>query len=160
MATFDLSASATVAVPPEQLWELLCDTRRFAEWVEGTEAVTRTDGPAAVGVSYAEVNPIVGPWKAKAEWTVIEFDAPRRQVHRSEDIPLAGEFLVIMEVASTGEGSVVTHTLRATSSHGPLGAALFAAMRGLTRRNNEQSVRNLAGLAIREHSARGEILTG
>jgi carbon monoxide dehydrogenase subunit G len=155
MATFDLPASATVAVPAEQLWKLLCDTRRYAEWVEGTEAVTRTDGPAALGSSYARVNPIIGPWKAKAEWTVVEFDAPRRQVHRSGNIPLAGEFLVIMEVAATAGGSVVTHTLRATSSHGPLGAALFTAMRPLTRRNNEQSVRNFAKLAERERSAMG-----
>jgi hypothetical protein len=76
----------------------------------------------------------------------------RVRVHRSEGIPLAAEFLVIMEVAPTAEGSTVTHTLRGTSSHGLLGAALFTAMRGQTRRNNEKSVRNLAALAVREHS--------
>lgn len=81
---------------------------------------------------------------------MIEFDAPHRQVHRSEDIPRAGEFLVIMEIASTAEGSKVTHTLRATSSHGPLGAALFTVMRAQTARNNEQSVQNLVRLAVRE----------
>jgi carbon monoxide dehydrogenase subunit G len=156
MATFDLAASATVAVSPESLWELLCDTRRYAEWVEGTEAVTRTDGPARAGSRYAEVNPIVGSWKAKAEWKVIEFDAPRRQVHRSEDIPMTAEFLVIMEVAAASEGSMFTHTLRATSSLGPLGAALFTALRQQTRRNNEKSVQNFVRLATREHSDLGE----
>jgi carbon monoxide dehydrogenase subunit G len=78
MSKLDVTASATVAVAPERIWELLCDTRRYSEWVEGTDAVTRTDGPASAGSTYAEVNPIVGPWKAKTRWKVIEFDAPRR----------------------------------------------------------------------------------
>jgi carbon monoxide dehydrogenase subunit G len=155
MATFDLAASATVAVAPGRLWALLCDTRRYAEWVQGTDSVTRTDGPACAGSSYAEVNPIIGPWKARAHWTVVEFDAPRRQVHRSHDIPMAAAFLVIMEVTPTADGSRVTHTLRATSSWGPLGAVLFAALRSRTRRNNEHSVRNLAEIAIREDAGRG-----
>jgi len=75
------------------MWELLCDTSRFAEWVAATAAVTRTDGPASHGSTYAEVNPILGPWKAKTSWTVVEFDPPRRQVHRTEDIPIASEFV-------------------------------------------------------------------
>jgi carbon monoxide dehydrogenase subunit G len=147
MATFDLPASLAIATSAEKVWELLCDTRRYSEWVEGTETVTRTDGKASAGCTYAEINPILGAWKAEAEWTVIEFDAPYRQVHRSKDIPMAAEFFVIIEVAATATGSVVTHTLRATSSHGLVGAALFAALRGQTRRNNAQSVRNLAVLA-------------
>jgi hypothetical protein len=60
---------------------------------------------------------------------------------------------VIMEVAPVAEGSMLTHTLRATSSQGPLGAAFFAALRGKTGRNNEQSVLNLGELAARERHA-------
>ena len=42
------------------------DTSRYADWVAGTDAVTRTDGPARQGSTYDEVNPILGPWKAKS----------------------------------------------------------------------------------------------
>lgn len=153
MAMIDLTASAVVPVAPERIWELICDTSRYSEWVAGTEAVTRTDGPARQGSTYAEVNPILGPWKAKTSWTVIEFEPPRRQVHRTVDIPIASELLVIMEVTPAGAASRATITLRSTSSLGPLGAGLFRALKRQARRDNEHSVRNLAELHGRELSS-------
>ncbi len=101
----EVSASGIVPAPPERVWELLCDTSRYAEWVDGTEAVTRTDGPAAPGSTYDEVNPVLGPWKAKSKWTVTEFEAPRRQVHSGTGLPLTSEFLVIFELAPEGDAT-------------------------------------------------------
>ena len=152
MATLDVAASATIATTPERLWQLISDTTRYAEWVEGTETVARTDGPAVPTSTYVEVNPILGPWKTTATWTVVESQPPHRQVHSSHDIPLSNEFLVIMEIAAQGDASRLTHTLRATSSYGPLGAAFFGLLRRRTRRNNEHSVRNLSEIATREIS--------
>ena len=88
MAQLEVTASAAIAAPPAQLSELVSDTSRYAEWVAGTAEVTRTDGPARESSTYDEINPIMGPWRAKTRWTVIEFDPPHRQVHRSEDIPV------------------------------------------------------------------------
>lgn len=150
MANIELTASASVPAPAERTWELISDTSRYAEWVAATEAVTRTDGPARQGSTYAEINPILGPWKAKTSWTVIEFDPPHRQVHRTTDIQMASEFLVIMEVEPRGDASQITITLRATSSLGFLGSALFAALEAQTRRDNQTTVNNLAELARRE----------
>lgn len=158
MASLDVSASARVAVKPEALWDLVCDTARLSEWVAGTEAVTHSDGPARLGSTYGELNPILGPWKAKTDWAVIEFDAPRRQVHRTTDIPLAREFLVITEVEASGDGSKVTITLQGTSSHGLLGGALFAALRSQTRRDNARSLAGLAALATTELTDSGALL--
>ena len=62
MGRIEVSATVPVAAPPERAWELLCDTSRYADWVEGTDEVTRTDGPASPGSTYDEVNPIMGPW--------------------------------------------------------------------------------------------------
>lgn len=148
MAHIEVTASETIAAPPGRVWELVSDTNRYAEWVVGTAAVTRTDGPAREGSTYNEINPIVGPWRAKTHWKVIEFDSPRRQVHRSEDIPFASEFLVIIEVAPSGDGSEVTLTLRATSS--VLGASILGVLKSRTRKDNERTVRNLAELAVRD----------
>jgi len=150
MAKIEFTASAIVPASSERTWELISDTSRYAEWVAATEAVTRTDGPARQGSTYAETNPILGPWKAKTSWTVVEFDPPHRQVHRTPDIQIASEFLVIMAVEPEGDASQITITLRATSSLGPVGATLFAALRGQTRRDNQTTVNNLAELARRE----------
>ena len=110
----------------------MCDTATHPEWVTGTDAVTRTDGPASTGSSYDEVNPILGPWKgptydevnpilgpwkANTHWRVVEHEAPQRTVHRTSDIPLSRE----LEVAGEGEASEVTITLRDEAAFGPLG---------------------------------------
>jgi carbon monoxide dehydrogenase subunit G len=150
MARIEVTASEKIAASPERLWELVCDTSRYADWVEGTDAVTRSDGPARAGSTYDEINPIVGPWRAKTRWTVIEFDPPRRQVHRTEDIPFASEFLVIIEVAPSGAASEITLTLQANPSLGVLGASILGTLKSQTRKDNERSVRNLAELAARE----------
>ena len=47
-----ISSSATVGAPQKEVWEFLCDTQRYAEWVDGTLKVTRTDGPAQLGTTY------------------------------------------------------------------------------------------------------------
>ena len=125
MATMEVTASGAVPAPAETTWALLCDTSRYAEWVAGTDAVTRTDGPAAPGSTYDEVNPIAGPWKGRSHWTVTTFEAPRRQVHRGEGIaPTVSWMEVEMAVAPVGDtASEVTLTLRGESAMGPAGAA-------------------------------------
>ena len=112
-----------VPAPPDQVFGLISETSRYSEWVTGTDAVTRTDGPAREGSTYDEVNPILGPWKAKTSWRVVEHEVPRRSRHETGDIPLSSHFQVVMEVAAEGDGSRVTITLRGEPSMGPLGAA-------------------------------------
>jgi carbon monoxide dehydrogenase subunit G len=154
MAELRVVASASVSAPPERVWELICDTSRYADWVAGTDEVTRSDGAAREGSTYDEVNPILGPWRARSRWTVTEFDPPRRQVHRGEGLPLTSTFEVVMEVAPVGDSaSEVTVTLRGTSSAGPLGALFVRLMNGQVERDNRRSVQRLAELAASELSA-------
>ena len=160
MARLEVTATVPVAVTPAQAWELLSDTSRYAEWVEGTAEVTRTDGPAAPGSTYDEINPILGPWKARTRWTVTEFDAPRRQVHRGEGIPMAKYFEVVMEVAPVGEASAseVTITLRGETGLGPLGAAFAALQRGQVEKDNRKSADNFALLVTSPVAASRRVL--
>ncbi len=141
---FAVSATREIPAPPSQVWAVLCDTARYAEWVAGTDAVTRTDGPAEAGVTYEEVTPIVGPWKAHTRWRVTEFDAGRRMVHTSDDIPLARAFQVVMELAPTSAGARVTMSLRAEEQFGPVGWLFARAMTPQVRKDNERSLANLA----------------
>ena len=140
-----VTASALAPAPPERVWELLCDTTRYAEWVEGTAEVTRTDGPAAPGSTYDELNPILGPWKARTSWRVEEFEPGRRQLHTSPDLPLLRRCDVIMEIAPEGEATRVTLTLRGETA-GLVGAAFGRVMKPLAARDNRKTVANLAAL--------------
>ena len=150
----EVTASAIVPASPDQVFGLISDTARYSEWVTGTDAVTRTDGPAREGSTYDEVNPILGPWKAKTHWRVVEHEAPRMTRHETADIPLSSHFEVVMEVAPEGDGSGVTITLRGEPSMGPLGSGFARFMRGQVDRDNRRSVEAFAELATRELGAR------
>jgi carbon monoxide dehydrogenase subunit G len=150
----EVTASAIVSAPPDQVFGLISETGRYSEWVTGTEAVTRTDGPAREGSTYDEVNPILGPWKAKTHWRVVEHDAPRQSRHETADIPLSSHFQVVMEVAPEGDGSRVTMTLRGEPSMGPVGAVFARLMQGQVDRDNRSSVEAFAELATRELGVR------
>ena len=149
MTPIEITASAVTAATPVKLWELVSDTSRNPEWVEATAAVTRTDGPARLGSTYDEINPIMGPWRARTRWTVIEFDPPHHRVDRSEDVPFASESLVMIDVAPSGDGSQVTVTLRQRPSLGALGSSVLGLLKSQQSKGNERSVRKLAELAAR-----------
>jgi carbon monoxide dehydrogenase subunit G len=149
----EVTASAIVPAPPAEVFELLSDTARYSEWVTGTDAVTRTHGPAAEGSTYDEVNPVLGPWKAKTHWRVVEHEPPRRSRHETGDIPLSSHFQVVMEVAPEGDASRVTMTLRGEPALGPVGAVFARLMQGQVERDNRRSVRAFAELATRELGA-------
>ena len=143
-----------MARPADEVWELLCDTSRYAEWVEGTDEVTRTDGPAREGSTYDEINPIAGPWKGRSHWTVTTFEAPHRQVHRGEGIaPTVKWMEVEMAVSPVGDDACeVSIKLSGESALGPLGALMLSALRGQVERDNRKTVENVAALAARSAS--------
>jgi carbon monoxide dehydrogenase subunit G len=149
----EVTASAIVPASADQVFDLISDTVRYSEWVTGTDAVTRTDGPAAEGSTYDEVNPILGPWKAKTHWRVVEHEAPRRSRHETGDIPLSSHFAVDTEVTPEGDASRVTITLRGEPALGPVGAIFARLMRGQVERDNRRSVEAFAELATRELGA-------
>ena len=149
----EVTASAIVTAPPEDVFALLSDTARYSEWVTGTDSVTRTDGPAREGSTYDEVNPVLGPWKAKTHWRVVEHEAPRRSRHETGDIPLSSHFQVVMEVVPEADASRVTLTLRGEPALGPVGATFARLMQGQVERDNRRSVEAFAELATRELGA-------
>ena len=142
-AVFDVSASRDIPALPAAVWEVLRDTQHYAEWVAGTDAVTRTDGPAALAVTYDEINPIIGPWKTTTRWEITEYDEGRQMVHSSADLPLTRDFRVTMEIAPAGTGTRVTMTMRAEESLGPIGWLFVRSMAPQVDRDNRKSLVNL-----------------
>jgi uncharacterized protein YndB with AHSA1/START domain len=146
-------ASAIIQAPPPRVWEVACDTSRYAEWVENTLRVTHTDGPARMGATMEEVTRIVGPWRSVTRWRVTEFDPPHRQVHEGDGVATAREMAVVIELVPTGESTSFTLTLRYTPRFGPIGALLDRVIRGSIARSQQRSVEAFAGLVAGEGAA-------
>jgi carbon monoxide dehydrogenase subunit G len=149
-----ITASAVVPAAPERVWDIICDTTRYAEWVERTDEVPRSVGPAREDSVYEEINPVLGAWKARTRWTVVEFAPPRRQVHTSEDVPLARRFDVMIELQPEGTATRMTLTLRATPALGPVGFLFERLMRGRVERDTRKTVENLVDLVRRDQAAK------
>ena len=55
MGRMQVSASGPVAAPAHGVWDLLCDTSGYADWVAATDEVTMAVAP--VGEDACEVTP-------------------------------------------------------------------------------------------------------
>lgn len=120
--------SVSVPLGREEAFALLCDTSRYAEWVEDTLEVTRTDGPAEQGSTYDEVNRMAGPIKGRSRWRVTEHEPPIRSLHEGEGLPLAARMSVEFEARAVSDDSTeVVFTFRYVPALGPLGAVLAKA---------------------------------
>jgi uncharacterized protein YndB with AHSA1/START domain len=139
------TSSVTVDAPAERVWELMCDTSRYAHWGAQTLEITRVDGPIEMGSTYDERVPFIGPWKAVLHWRVSELDPPRRQVHTGE-VWYARKLVSEMECAPAKDGTCFTMTLRATPRLGPLGGLLERALAASVQRNWDRTVENFKEL--------------
>jgi len=145
-----LTSSAVVDAHLDRVWDLVSDTRRYAEYVEATLAVTRSDGMAHEGSTYEERNKFIGPFKVSSRWRVTEFDPPRRQVHAAERWPLVKDLRVGFECEPADNGTRVTHWIEYVPGLGALGGVLDNAMRGQIQRDLDRTAQNLKALAERE----------
>ena len=148
-----ITASTTIAAPVEQVWELVSNTRRYAEYVEATLEVVRSDGQAKVGGTYEERNKFIGPFKVRSFWRVTEYDAPRRQVHAADRWPLVSGLKIAWECEPDGDGTRLTHWIEYVPGLGPLGNVVDAAMRGQVQKDLDRTVENCRSLAEREAAA-------
>ena len=92
-----------IKASPEQVWALLCDVKRFPEWVEFTERIVEEPvGAMAVGSTWREYGG-VPPFKSEMQWRMTEFDAPRHQVQIGEE--KQAQIELTMELTPVGEGT-------------------------------------------------------
>lgn len=156
MATFHVTAEETIAAPLERVWQIVSDTSRYAEWVEGTIEVTRTDGPARLGSTYDEINKVAGPIRSSSRWRVVEYDSPRRQVHRDQSIPFLRFFDIVIETAPVDAARTrLVMTLHAESKLGPVGALLVRGMGASVAASTRRSAARFRELVEREAQGGG-----
>jgi carbon monoxide dehydrogenase subunit G len=141
-----VSASVLIDVPIEKAWELASDTGRYAEWVEATLEVLRTDGPARLDSTYDERTRILGPWKSTTRWRVSEFDPPQRQVHEGQGVFTAKDMAVVIELSPEDEQTRFTLTIRYTPRFGLVGTLIDRGVQATLERAQQRSVQAFASL--------------
>jgi uncharacterized protein YndB with AHSA1/START domain len=114
-----LRASIRIDAPPQRVWDLYADVEGSVEWVPFAEEILFVSGPAGLGQVYRE-RTTLGGISDVAEWTVIEWDPPRRQVQRSTDKGMDSRLMIAVE--PDGAGTLARQEVILDSrAPGPLG---------------------------------------
>jgi carbon monoxide dehydrogenase subunit G/iron-sulfur cluster repair protein YtfE (RIC family) len=149
------SAAVEVAASPDEVWELVSDLSRYAEWVHGTLEVVDADPVAIVGARYTERNRVLGPISARSEWRIEVLDRMRgEQRHVTEGVPGVRDFAVTVRIAPAASGTRVELQLSGDVRAGIATGGLARVMQRSITPSNERTVRALAGLVTREVAAR------
>ena len=141
-----ITVSRVIPASSEQIWQVLDDTSRYAEWVPQTLEVTRNDGEAIVGATYDERNEVFGPIKGNSHWRVTERDPGRYSLHEGDGLPLVKNLSIEMRTEAAGESTEVTSTLRYDTTLGPLGGLIDKLAHGQTVAAQQQALANLEEL--------------
>ena len=145
-----VTVSRVIPASSEEIWRVLDDTSRYAEWVPQTLEVTHNDGEALVGATYDERNAVVGPIKGSSHWRVVERDPGRYSLHEGEGLPLVSNISIEFRTEPAGESTEVTSTLRYDPTLGPLGVLIDKLAHGQTVAAQEKALANLEDLVTRE----------
>ncbi len=114
-----LRASIRIDAPPQRVWDLYADVEGSVEWVPFAEEILSVSGPAGPGLVYRERTRL-GGISDIAEWTVVEWDPPRRQVQRSTGKGMDSRLFI--EVEPAGAGTIARQAVSLESrAPGPLG---------------------------------------
>ena len=114
-----LRASTWIAAPPQRVWDLYADVEGSVAWVPFAEEILSVSGPAGLGQVYRERTRL-GGISDVAEWTVIEWDPPRRQVQQSLGKGMDSRLVIAVE--AEGAGSIARQEVILDSrAPGPLG---------------------------------------
>jgi uncharacterized protein YndB with AHSA1/START domain len=140
-----------IAATPREVWRVIGDVERYPEWGAGIRTARLVDRPAGLGAAYEERGRLLLPVVTASRWRVVEFDPPRRQVHRAEAAPLAATFDRVFEVAADATGATwVTLAVRYRPALGPVGRLLDrAALRAMQARRVAQALDGIERMALR-----------
>jgi carbon monoxide dehydrogenase subunit G len=149
-----IECSVDIDAPQDQVWTMICDTRRYSEWIENTdEVVTASSERADAGVTYEERNTIAGPLKGRSRWVVDVAEAPRRAVHSGEGILVVNDLRLEMELEPDGSGTRYVHRLIYTPAFGPLGPVINLGLKPSVTAATRRSLENLKAICEREARA-------
>jgi hypothetical protein len=151
---YRIAASTHIDSPPEHVWNLYADVERSVDWVPFDEEILEVSGPAGLGQVYRERTRLGGIADV-AEWKVIEWDPPRRQVQRSTGKGMDSRLVIAVEPA--GDGTLARQEVVLESrAPGPFGWLHERVFGLVARRGIESALRaakaRLEGSAISDRT--------
>ncbi|TQK29902.1 SRPBCC family protein [Arthrobacter sp. SLBN-53] len=140
MTEYTVRETHVLRAPIDTVWNVVDDTARYAEWVDGVLAVTGDHGRARVGATYSEHNRTLGPLTTQSVWTVEEVIAPARRRDSGRGFAPLQNLVNTFEFAPFGADCTsmtyeVTFTLRLGPLTAPVGLILRQALAGEFRRS-------------------------
>ena len=136
-----IAASLHIQAPPQQVWDLYADVPGSVEWVPFAEEILEVSGPAGLGQVYRERTRLGGVSDI-AEWTVIEWYPPRRQVQRSTGKGMDSQLVIAVEPEPGGSGTLARQEVILDSrAPGPIGWLHERVFGTVARRGIEAALR-------------------
>lgn len=134
-----------LSATPEEIWEVISDTSRYADWVHGVLEVIEHHGTATEGRTYEERNKTVGPLTGRSVWTVLSKDAPVERIDSGVGLDPLGNLVNVFRLTPVdrGESTEMLYEIRFDLPFGPLGKVVAAVLGMGLRRNFGKSMRNL-----------------
>lgn len=149
-ALTEIRERAVLSVPIDAVWDVIDQTDRYADWVDGVLEVTRHHGRATVGETYAERNRTIGPLTTRSEWTVREIEPLRRRVDTGTGFAPMHDMTSIFELRPVIVGGTavteMVYTVRYRPGLGPIGRLIDRLQRPGTRVAFQRSMHNLEEL--------------
>jgi uncharacterized protein YndB with AHSA1/START domain len=153
----DVAETLVIRAPVQDVWALLSDTGRYAEWVETCLEVTYHHGDAALGGIYKEVGHGLGPLPVHTTWRVAEIAAPHYRRDTGTGMPLVTGLESIFELAPDGDDDTrFTWRNRYRPALGALGRRIDALQQGELRGMMQRSMARLAEI-VAAQSRRGAL---
>ena len=91
-----VTARIDIDAPAQTVWDLYADVPGSPDWVPFAEEILYVSGPPGLGQVYRERTKLLGI-RDVAEWRIIEWDAPRRQVQLSTDKGMDARLVIEIE---------------------------------------------------------------
>src|SRR3954454_6233491 len=110
-----VEAEALVGASRDEVWRVYDDIAGTPRWVPGVQEILYVSGPSRLGTVYRERTRV-----AAAQWEIIEYRRPTRQVHESTEGPLARRRTLTFEARGSGTWVHEAVELRSTL-WGPVG---------------------------------------
>jgi hypothetical protein len=123
-----LVASTIVRSSRERVWALYADVPGTVDWLPFVEEVLYVIGPAGLGQVYRERTRFMGV-SDLSTWQIVEWDAPRRQIHRSRGKLMETD--LVIELEGAGERTRVQQEAVLRSSMPGMLGRLHEALYGL-----------------------------
>jgi uncharacterized protein YndB with AHSA1/START domain len=118
-----VTVDITIDAPPEKVWEVVMDPKRFGDWVTIHRKVHKVDGgPPREGMQMQQTLCLRGA-NFKVNWELAECDGPRHATWEGRG-PMHSHARTVYDLAPDGNGGTRFHyTNEFKAPGGPFGAA-------------------------------------